>query len=123
MFTCDATITALLLQPCGPPWIHVGGEMMADAPAYTTVPGKIPTLLQKMREVGVPSKATRDWLKSLGLKSSNDPTLIPVLRQIGFIDAAGVPQPAWKQYRGADYKKVLGRAIRQGYEDLYRTYE
>jgi hypothetical protein len=36
---------------------------------YTTVPGKIKPLLTKIREVGVPSKATVQWLKSIGFKS------------------------------------------------------
>lgn len=95
---------------------------MAEAPAYTTVPGKISVILAKIRETGVPTKATNSWLESLGLKSTNDRTLLPVLRQIGLIDASGVPTPAWKQYRGADHKAVLGRAIQVGYADLYQTY-
>jgi hypothetical protein len=95
---------------------------MTDAPVYTTVPGKITTLLAKIRETGVPSKATTSWLKTLGLKSSNDPSLLPVLKQIGFVDASSVPTPAWKQYRGSDHKAVLGRAIQVGYADLYQTY-
>jgi hypothetical protein len=95
---------------------------MAEAPSYTTVPGRLPELLKKIRETGVPQKVTYDWLKSLGYKSSNDRTLVPVLRQIGFIDASGTPTPAWKQYRGADHKAVLGRALEQGYEALYRMY-
>lgn len=95
---------------------------MADAPVYTTVPGKIPNLLSKIRETGVPAKANHDWLKTLGLKSSNDRSLLTVLKHIGFIDSNGVPSPAWKQYRGADHKAVLGRALQVGYVDLYQTY-
>lgn len=45
-----------------------------------------------------------------------------VLRQIGFVDANGVPQPAWREYRGADHRRVLGRALVLGYETLYATY-
>lgn len=95
---------------------------MAEAPSYTTVPGRIPELLKKVRDTGVPPKATQEWLKSLGFKSSNDRTLLRVLRQIGFIDANGVPTPAWKRYRGADHKQVLGRAIVEGYPSLYGMY-
>lgn len=95
---------------------------MADAPAYTTVPGKLPGLLQKIRETGVPEKANLAWLARVGFKSSNDRSMLGVLRQIGFIDGSGAPAPAWKQYRGADHKAVLGRAIQAGYKDLYDTY-
>lgn len=95
---------------------------MGDAPAYTTVPGKLPELLKKIRDVGVPPKANTGWLGSLGFKSSNDRSMLNVLRQIGFIDASGTPAPAWKEYRGANHKEVLGRAVQVGYENLYATY-
>lgn len=95
---------------------------MADAPAYTTVPGKIPQLLAKIRDSGVPTRATVAWLKGLGFTSSNDATLLGVLRQIGFIDSSNTPQPAWREYRGAHHRAVLGRAIELGYEALYATY-
>jgi hypothetical protein len=95
---------------------------LADSIVYTTVPGKLPELLKKIRESGVPAKANKAWLQSLGFKSSNDPSLLTVLRQIGFIDPSGSPTPAWKEYRGADAKGVLGRAIMLGYDSLYSTY-
>jgi hypothetical protein len=90
--------------------------------AYTTVPGKIPTLLQKLRGVGVPQKISVQWLKTICFTSSNDSSLIGVLKQIGLIDASSVPTSAWTQYRGNHYKKVLGRAIHDGYADLFAVY-
>ena len=94
---------------------------MADF-AYTTVPGKIPTLLSKIRQAGVPSKVTNQWLKSIGLTSSNDTSLIPVLKAIGFVDGSGIPTSKWSQYRGNDHKRVLSSAIRDGYSDLFAVY-
>jgi hypothetical protein len=87
--------------------------------AYTVVPGKLRQLLTKMRTVGVPRKVNADWLKNLGFTSSNDKSLIAILKFIGMIDPSGVPTPTWSGYRGADNKKVLGRAVRQGYADLF----
>lgn len=95
---------------------------MADVPGYITVPGKIPELLQKVRQVGVPDKVTHEWLRQVGLRSSNDRSLIAVLKQVGFVDANGVPTPAWRQYRGQDHQKVLARAVREGYSDLYSMF-
>lgn len=89
---------------------------------YTTVPGKIQALLNKIREVGVPQKASSQWLKSLGFKSSNDASLIGVLKFIGFIDSSGSPSPKWNLYRGTNHRKVLGDAIREGYSDLFAVY-
>jgi hypothetical protein len=94
---------------------------MADFP-YTTVPGKIKPLLAKVREVGVPPKVTLQWLKLVGFRSSNDASLIGVLKFIGFIDASGVPTANWTQYRGAKHNSVLGEAIRTGYADLFAVY-
>jgi hypothetical protein len=89
---------------------------------YTTVPGKMGALLDKIRVVGVPAKVTNAWLKSVGFTSSNDGTLIGVLKHIGLIDGSAVPTDVWKQFRGAKYKEILGKAIREGYGDLYAIY-
>jgi hypothetical protein len=94
---------------------------MADF-IYTTVPGKIKQLLAKIREVGVPQKVTVQWLKTVGFKSSNDASLIGILKFIGLADSSGVPTSRWTQYRGANHREVLGAAIREGYADLFAVY-
>lgn len=90
--------------------------------AYTTVPGKLRPLLAKIREVGVPKRATVQWLKTVGFTSSNDATLLGILKFIGLTDSSGAPTSKWAQYRGADHKRVLGEAIRHGYADLFAVY-
>jgi len=55
---------------------------------YTTVPGKIKPLLAKIREVGIPSKAASQWLKTIGFTSSNDASLLGVLKLIGLVDSS-----------------------------------
>jgi hypothetical protein len=90
--------------------------------AYTTVTGKIKPLLEKMRTVGVPPKVTNAWLKTVGFTSSNDSTLIGVLKFIGLIDQSSVPTSRWTAYRGAKHQTVLGEAIRSGYAELYAVY-
>ena len=89
---------------------------------YTTVSGKLKKLLSKIREVGVPPKASNRWLKSIGFKSSNDGTLLTILKFINFIDSSSVPTEKWKDYRGTNHAQVLASAIREGYADLYATY-
>jgi uncharacterized protein DUF5343 len=39
-----------------------------------------------------------------------------------FTDASGVPTAKWSQYRGANSKKILGEALREGYADLFAVY-
>ena len=94
---------------------------MSDV-VYTTVPGKISTLLSKIRQVGVPPKVTNAWLKTIGFTSSNDSTLVGILRVAGLIDSNGVPTERWGQFRGARGKVVLGEGIRQGYSELFAVY-
>jgi hypothetical protein len=89
---------------------------------YTQVPGKLKQFLAKIREIGVPPKVTVQSLKTLGFKSSNDATLIPVLKFIGFLDQSGTPTTKWSQYRGAKARAVLGAAIQEGYSALYDIY-
>ena len=94
---------------------------MAEFP-YTTVPGKLSDLFKKIKGVGIPDKATQKWLQSVGFKSSNDKSLLPVLRFIGFLDTSGYPTERWKKYRGKEVNQVLVEAIRTGYHELYSTY-
>lgn len=89
---------------------------------YTTVPGKIKGMLDKVRQVGVPQKATVQWLKIIGFTSSNDASLLAVLKAVGLADQSGVPTPTWAAYRGAHHKRVLGDAIRTGYAELFAVY-
>jgi hypothetical protein len=90
--------------------------------AYTTVPGKIKPLLEKIRGVGIPPKATVQWLKTIGFKSSNDSGLLGMLKVAGLIDGSNVPTSTWSMYRGANHRAALGEALRIGYADLFTVY-
>ena len=90
--------------------------------AYTTVPGKLKGLLAKIRETGVPDRATVKWLESIGFKAKNDRTMLPILRQIDLVSERGSPTQRWKDYRGADQAAVLAEGIRAGYADLFAVY-
>lgn len=63
---------------------------MADF-GYTTVPGKIKPLLEKIRGIGIPAKAGVQWLKTIGFKSSNDTTLLGILKAVGLVDGSNIP--------------------------------
>jgi len=89
---------------------------------YTTVLGKLTVLLDKIRKIGIPKKATQGWLETLGYKSKNDRTMLKVIEFIGFLDESRVPTEVWKKYRGADHQKVLAIAIKTGYAELFNVY-
>ncbi|AWM05403.2 DUF5343 domain-containing protein [Bradyrhizobium symbiodeficiens] len=89
---------------------------------YTPVTGKLKGLLQKVRTTGIPPKLTTAHLKTLGFTSSNDPSMINVLKFIGLVDSSTIPTPLWSEYRGQNHRAVLGKAIKQGYSDLFALY-
>jgi len=95
---------------------------MAEFP-YTTVPGKIKPFFQKIQEAGLPSKVTQKWINSIGFTSSNDPSIIPLLKKLGFIDRSGVPTELRARYRDKDLApKVMAEAIKNAYKELFETY-
>jgi hypothetical protein len=95
---------------------------MATYP-YTSNPGRVKELLQKIQDVGVPSKVTNKYLESLGYKSKNDRAMLSVLRALNFVDASGVPTETWRKFRNkGSAKGVMASAIRATYKDLFTTY-
>lgn len=94
---------------------------MADF-VYCVVPGKIASLLSKIRTAGIPQKMSYAYLKTLGFTSSNDQGLVSVLRYIGFTDASNIPTQLWSEYRGANHRRVLASAIKRGYAELFAVY-
>ena len=80
-------------------------------------------LLSKIQEVGVPDVVNSKWLTSIGFDLKNSPSLVPVLKFIGFLDASGKPTDHWAAYRDSNRaQKVLAEAIHESYVDLFQTY-
>lgn len=95
---------------------------MADFP-YTTVLNKLKTFLKKIQDIGIPDIVDKKLLASSGFSGSNDSTIIPVLKFIGFIDDNGKPTSRWTQYRDkARAGKVIAEAINEAYSELFTLY-
>ena len=95
---------------------------MAEYP-YKTVPGKIQSLLNKLLEIGVPPAANQAWMKSIGFTSSNDRSLLKLLRFIGIVDSSCVPTDNWRKYRSESERgKALAQALQKGYSSLFEVY-
>jgi hypothetical protein len=95
---------------------------MAEVP-YTTVPSKIPKLLDKLATGGVPDKVTQKYLEAIGFKSTNDRSLIAIVKHIGLIDGQGVPTQLWQTFRSATRRKsAVAMGVREGYAGLFRVY-
>lgn len=91
---------------------------------YTTVPGKLRELLEKIPSIGRPEKVTVAWLRSAGWSSSNDRSILPVLRFIGLIGDDGKPTELWTAARSPSpaNKALVGQAIKSAYADLFALY-
>jgi hypothetical protein len=102
----------------------IGEELSEQKYPYTTVPGKLRSLLAKAPDMGRPSKVTVAWLKSAGWTSSNDPSIIPVLKYVGILASDGSPTDLWDTVRvqSTENKARLADAIRQAYAELFAMY-
>lgn len=88
---------------------------------YTTVPGQLRKLLEKIPTIGAPDKATLKWLAGIGFAGRNNQSLLPVLRHLGVIDKSGVPTEYWTALRSGN-KATFAEAVRKGYPELFTTY-
>ena len=95
---------------------------MAKAP-YTPSPKNVKEFFKAIQSLGIPPRVDRAYLPTIGFKSSNDRYLIGVVKDLGFIDASGVPTQIWHDFRDKDKApKVMASAIKTAYADLYATY-
>lgn len=98
---------------------------MADYPAYVNAYNGIPTLFQKIKTAAVPPKFTVDFLSTvLDMKSSSYRAMIPLLKKLGFIDAANVPTQAYKDFREDSLSgSVMAERLREAYKPLFQANE
>lgn len=97
--------------------------MDTDLPGLVAA-GKVPILFEKIQSAGVPEKFTYEFLKKLGLSSSNDRAFPSYLKRLGFIDGSGVPTARYKAYRQKSKSaKILGEALRELYAELFSVDE
>ncbi len=67
-----------------------------------------------------PERFTQKFLETLEFKSSNDRLYIGLMKSLGFIDEAGVPQDRYYKFLDqTQSKKVLADGIREAYGDLF----
>jgi hypothetical protein len=85
-----------------------------------TTPGSINRFLEAIQSAGVPPRVTFEFLKTLGLTSSNDRAVIAVMKAINFLDSNGSPTDRYRRFRDKDQgPKVLAEALREAYSDLF----
>jgi hypothetical protein len=98
--------------------------MARDLP-YLTSYKNVGKLLDGIFSAKQPDSFTRQFLSgTLGIKSTGDRSLIPMLRTLGFIDATNKPLPAYGALKNSARRRTaIANAIRRAYAPLYEANE
>ena len=86
----------------------------------TQISQQLPKFFKALREGTAPDKFNQQYLVDLGFGGSNYRVLIPLLKDLGFLSADGVPTARYRNYLdGSQSATVLGEAVKQNYSDLF----
>lgn len=98
---------------------------MAKYPPYVNSYGQLSNLFSEIKKASVPPKFNQDFMSSmLGLKSSSYRAMIPLLKNLGFLDQANVPTQDYKDFRDdAKSGSVMAKRIKETYPDLFTAHE
>lgn len=93
---------------------------MALSNSYVQVYGQLGDFFRRIAEAQAPEKFTTQYLKDLGLGSSNFRAVIPLLKSLGFLTPEGSPTNRYLEYRNtARSRRVMADALREAYGDLF----
>jgi hypothetical protein len=93
---------------------------MAVSLPYLLSYKNVPVLFDKIVSAKIPDKFTHKFLlTSVGLKATADRALIPLLRNLGFLDTSGTPTPAYRLLKGEKRAVALADGIRKAYSPLF----
>jgi hypothetical protein len=93
---------------------------MALLTSYLLKTSNLGEFFNALRSARAPERFTHKFLKDLEFKSSNDRLLLGVLKGLGFIDDAGVPQQRYFDFLDqTNSGRVLAEAIEEAYSDLF----
>ncbi|HWQ59518.1 MAG TPA: DUF5343 domain-containing protein, partial [Candidatus Fimivivens sp.] len=92
--------------------------------SYFSVQTKIQPIMEAIQRAGVPDKFTYAFLNSIGFKSTNDRSIVAVLKALGFLDDNGAPTQFYRDYKNpVQARIVLGRQLRAAYSDIFLSNE
>lgn len=95
---------------------------MSLSSSYTQKPGAIPAYFEAILGAEAPERFTSRFLEKLEFKSTNDRRFIVILKDLGFLDADGVPKDRYFEFLDRTQSlKVLAPAIQEAYSDLFEV--
>jgi hypothetical protein len=98
---------------------------LAQSLPYLSSNKNVAKLFEKILAAQKPSTFTHDYLRNtIGLKGTNDRSLIPMLRNLGFLDAANVPTATYDMLKnGITAKAAIAAGVKKGYDALFKANE
>ncbi|HEX7636127.1 MAG TPA: DUF5343 domain-containing protein [Noviherbaspirillum sp.] len=98
---------------------------MAVSLPYLASNRNLDTLFSSILSAKIPDRFTQEFLQStIGLKGSNDHQLIPLLRNLRFLDQSGTPTASYRLLKSRDAaKQAIADGIRQAYAPLFAANE
>jgi hypothetical protein len=103
-------------------WTPVPDSMdsMALPDSYTIKIGALPAYFEAMRGAEAPDRFSAKFLEKLEFSSSNDRLFIGILKELGFLNADGVPQDRYHEFLDKSQSwTVLAEGIREAYAELF----
>jgi hypothetical protein len=95
--------------------------MDTDVPRMPSVKNLHP-ILDAMQKAAVPDAFGVDFLKDMGFTSSNDRSVIKVLKFLGMLDASGKPQASYREFMDhTQSNHILADCMHQAYDDLFKS--
>lgn len=88
--------------------------------SYTVKPGSIPAYFDAMLNAEAPERFSQKFLESLEFKSTNDRLFVGILKELGFLDADGVPKQRYYEFLDRSRSaRIVAEGIREAYSDLF----
>ena len=88
--------------------------------SYTLKPNAIPAYFDAILDAQPPERFSVKFLENLGFTSTNDRLFIGILKDIGFLNRDGGPQPRYFEFLDRSRsKQVLAEGIREAFAGLF----
>ena len=88
--------------------------------SYTLKTGAIPAYFKAILNAQPPERFSVKFIENLGFTSTNDRLFIGILKDLGFLNRDGTPQPRYFEFLDRSRsKQVLAAGIREAFADLF----